>query len=126
MLQSAPVIAFVPTTKPAEAKAFYEGVLGLSCVGEDPYAVVFDAGGTTLRIATVETLTPAVHTILGWTVGDIRAAVAALIAKGVEFKKYAFMEQDGLGIWEAPGGAKIAWFADPDGNTLSLTQIRSD
>ena len=41
---------------------------------------------------------------------------------GVRFEQYAGMDQDERGVWTAPGGAKVAWFKDPDGNTLSLTQ----
>ncbi len=76
-----------------------------------------------LRIAKVEELAPARHTVLGWRVADIRAAAAALAARGVVFERYDGMAQDDLGVWNAPGGAKVAWFKDPDGNTLSLTQF---
>jgi hypothetical protein len=55
-------------------------------------------------------------------VADITAAVATLAADGVECKQYDGLKQDPHGIWTAPGGSHIAWFSDPDGNTLSLQQ----
>jgi catechol 2,3-dioxygenase-like lactoylglutathione lyase family enzyme len=122
MLGSRPLVAFVATTAPTKAKAFYANTLGLRLINEDPFALVFDAGGTTLRIATVRTLEPAGHTVLGWTVPDIRQAIEGLAARGVGFRRFDGLQQDAQGVWIAPGGARIAWFADPDGNTLSLTE----
>ena len=123
MLRSRPIIAFVATTKPKRAKAFYEKTLGLRLVSEDGFALVFDAGGTMLRVATVETLQPAGYTVLGWIVPDIAKAVRDLAARGVTFQRYDWMAQDDLGIWPSPSGAHVAWFTDPDGNTLSLTEV---
>jgi len=76
-----------------------------------------------LRIQKVEQLTPAQHTVLGWGVADIHATVKGLAGKGVAFERYGFLPQDDSGVWTSPVGAKIAWFKDPDGNTLSLTQF---
>ena len=123
MLGSSPVIAFVATTDPRRAKAFYAGTLGLRLTGEDPFALVFDAAGTMLRVATVTALKPAGYTVLGWNVRDIDRAVRDLAEKGVAFQRYDGMPQDELGIWTSPGGARIAWFLDPEGNTLSLTEF---
>jgi catechol 2,3-dioxygenase-like lactoylglutathione lyase family enzyme len=123
MLTSRPIVAFVATTDPAGAKRFYANTLGLRLVAEDGFALVFDAGGTMLRIATVPALKPAGYTVLGWLVPDIERAVRDLQSKQVAFNRYDGMGQDDLGIWTAPGGARIAWFADPDGNTLSLTEM---
>ena len=123
MVGSSPVIAFVATTDPRRAKAFYAGTLGLRLTGEDPFALVFDAAGTMLRVATVTALKPAGYTVLGWNVRDIDRAVRDLAEKGVAFQRYDGMPQDELGIWTSPGGARIAWFLDPDGNTLSLTEF---
>ena len=123
MLGSSPVIAFVATTDPQRAKAFYAGTLGLRLTGEDPFALVFDAAGTMLRVATVPALRPAGYTVLGWNVRDIDRAVRDLAEKGVAFQRCDGMPQDELGIWTSPGGARIAWFLDPDGNTLSLTEF---
>jgi len=120
---SSPVIAFVATADPRRAKAFYAGTLGLRLTGEDPFALVFDAAGTMLRVATVTALKPAGYTVLGWNVRDIDRAVRDLAEKGVAFQRYDGMPQDELGIWTSPGGARIAWFLDPDGNTLSLTEF---
>lgn len=124
MLHSRPIVAFVATTDPPRAKRFYGKTLGLRLVSEDGFALVFDAGGTTLRVATVQALHPAGYTVLGWLVPDIRRAVRALTRRGAPFQRYGgLMEQDELGVWAAPGGALVAWFKDPDGNTLSLTEL---
>jgi catechol 2,3-dioxygenase-like lactoylglutathione lyase family enzyme len=122
MLSSSPLITFIPTRDAARARTFYEGLLGLTFVADDRFALVMDANGTILRITRVGEFTPFPFTILGWLVTDIETAVAALIAKGVRFSTYSFLKQDDLGIWTAPDGAKVAWFLDPDGNTLSLSQ----
>ncbi|MBV9172559.1 MAG: VOC family protein [Chloroflexi bacterium] len=122
-LAQAPAIAFVPTTRPDAARAFYRDVLGLRLTDVDEYAAVFDLNGTMLRLVTVNELQPAGYTLLGWIVDDIVAEIDALVRKGVAFERYGWFEQDEHGVWTAPGGAGIAWFKDPDGNTLSLTQF---
>jgi hypothetical protein len=88
------------------------------------FACVLDANGTMLRVTAVPGVSPAGYTVLGWRVTDIAATVLALTARGVVFRRYDGMDQDEQGIWTTPGGDKVAWFADPDGNTLSLTQFR--
>jgi len=123
MLKSQPIIAFAPTRKPSRAKKFYANTLGLKLVSEDSFALVFEAGGTMLRVVTVQELTPAGYTILGWIVPRIAQTIQALKRRRVKFQRYPWMEQDKLGIWTSPSGAKIAWFHDPDGNILSLTQF---
>lgn len=123
MLSTQEIIAFVPTTDSGRGRSFYEGVLGLKVTGEDAYGVMFDANGTRLRMSVVSDLSPAPHTILGWVIPDVRTMVRALEGKGVVFERYGFMEQDEWGVWQSPGGAQVAWFKDPDGNTLSVTQL---
>jgi predicted enzyme related to lactoylglutathione lyase len=123
MLKSRPIVAFVATTDPKRAKAFYAKTLGLRLVSEDGFALVFDAGGTMLRVAVVKTLQPAGYTVLGWIVPDIAKAARDLVKRGVMFQRYEGMLQDDLGIWSSPGGARVAWFSDPEGNTLSLTEF---
>jgi catechol 2,3-dioxygenase-like lactoylglutathione lyase family enzyme len=123
MLGSCDLVAFVPTTNPAAAKAFYEGTLGLRLISEDPFALVFDANGTPLRVTTVESAPQLSFTVLGWTVPDITAAVHELVADGVVFERFEGVEQDDDGVWTVPGGgARVAWFKDPDANILSVTQ----
>jgi catechol 2,3-dioxygenase-like lactoylglutathione lyase family enzyme len=116
------IVAFLATCKPDRAKNFYGEVLGLRLVSEDQFALAFDANGTPLRIQKVEKFEPQSFTALGWTVDDIRKAVSKLGKLGVRFERYSFMDQDELGIWQAPSGAKVAWFKDPDGNLLSLSE----
>jgi catechol 2,3-dioxygenase-like lactoylglutathione lyase family enzyme len=117
------VIGFVATKHPASARRFYEKTLGLKLVVDDPFAVVFDANGTMLRVQKVPELVPAQHTVLGWEVSDIHAKIKELTARGVRFERFDGLPQDELGAWTTPSGAKVAWFKDPDGNTLSLTQF---
>jgi catechol 2,3-dioxygenase-like lactoylglutathione lyase family enzyme len=122
MLGSRDLVAFVAVTDVTRARAFYEGVLGLTMTADTPFALVFDANGTMLRVTPVEHLDPPGYTVLGWQVDDIAATMGELGALGVEFARYDGMDQDELGAWTAPGGTQVAWFHDPDGNTLSLTQ----
>ncbi len=125
MLAQAQPISFVLTAARAAAKPFYAGALGLPIVHEDDFAVTFAlAGGTQLRLTDLPGHTALGHTVLGWAVANIGAAVAELRDKGVSFKIYPGFGQDADGVWTAPGGgAKVAWFCDPDGNVLSLTQF---
>jgi len=117
------IVAFVATRDPARARTFYQDTLGLRLVSEDRFALVFDARGTMLRVTAVHELALAKYTVLGWEVSDITAAARELESAGVKLEHYGLKEQDERGIWTAPGGAKVAWFKDPDGNVLSLTQF---
>ncbi len=113
---------FVATADPDRSRSFYQDVLGLTFVADEPYALVFAIDDLSLRIQKLPELTPANHTVLGWAVDDIRRAMADLVARGVHFERYPQLPQDDDGVWELPGGVKVAWFKDPDGNTLSLTE----
>jgi catechol 2,3-dioxygenase-like lactoylglutathione lyase family enzyme len=122
MLGSCDVVAFVPTVQPEKARVFYETVLGLRFDSSDHYAMMFEANGVRLRIARVEKFTPDPFTILGWLVPDIDTAIRDLVKRGVRFERYGIFKQDELGVCTFLSGEKVAWFKDPDGNTLSLTQ----
>lgn len=124
ILGGSKLVAFAPTTDAAKARAFYEGVLGLRLVADEkPFALVFDANGTMLRVTTVHELKPDPFTVLGWDVEDIAATVDRLTAAGVEFNRYKGVNDgDARGIWNSPSGARVAWFKDPDGNVLGVTQ----
>jgi catechol 2,3-dioxygenase-like lactoylglutathione lyase family enzyme len=124
MISESKIVAFVATKDAPSAKTFYENVLGLRLVSDDSFALVFDANGTMLRVQKVQELNPAPYTALGWDVTDISSEVEELVKRGVVFNRYEWLPQDDRGIWTAPGGARIAWFKDPDGNTLSLTQFQ--
>ena len=115
-------MAFLATTDAARAIAFYRDQLGLALVADEPYAVVFFAGHSVLRLQKVEWLIPASFTALGWHVPDIQTEVSQLAARGIVFERYDFLEQDPAGVWTSPGGGRVAWFKDPDGNVLSLTE----
>ncbi len=122
MLGNATVTAFVATANPARAKAFYRDTLGLRLVSDDQFAIAFDCNGVQLRIQKVEKVQPHPFTALGWQVPRIRDAVQGLAKRGVAFERYSFLEQDDVGVWRAPSTAQVAWFKDPDGNLLSLTE----
>jgi catechol 2,3-dioxygenase-like lactoylglutathione lyase family enzyme len=115
-------VGFALTTKPDDAKEFYGEKLGFRFVKDDGFALVFDANGTMLRVSKTKEFTPAAHTILGWEVDDISAAVIDLAAKGVVFERYPGMPQDAQAICTFPTRDRVAWFKDPDGNVLSLSQ----
>ncbi|MGA2076167.1 MAG: VOC family protein [Terriglobia bacterium] len=123
MLGSEKLMAFVATRDFGRAKEFYRDTLGLRLVNEDQFALVFDAGGTMLRITRVPELVPAKHTVLGWHVRDIVQTAKQLQEAQVALERYPGMQQDELGIWNSPSGARVAWFKDPDGNTLGITQF---
>ena len=125
MLGQASFVGFIPVHDPAVARAFYEGTLGLQVLDENPAALVLDANGTMLRVTPVPEFAVQPFTIAGWQVADIDTTVRALVSRGVEFNRYEGMDQDELGVWLTPGGDCVAWFNDPDGNTLSLTAFAS-
>jgi catechol 2,3-dioxygenase-like lactoylglutathione lyase family enzyme len=119
MLESSEVIAFAAATDLDRARAFYAGTLGLTVTEDNDFACVLDAHGTMLRVTAVPKVAAAGYTVLA----DITATARGLAGRGVEFRRYDGMDQDGDGIWTTPGGDQVAWFADPDGNILSLTQF---
>jgi len=118
------MIGFLVVSDAAQAKAFYGDVLGFRFMSEDEYALVFDANGTMLRINKGRDFKPAQGTVLGWEVGDIHAAIRELASRGVTFEQFhlPFMPQDELGVWTPPNGDRVAWFHDPAGNVLSISQ----
>lgn len=123
MLASKNIVAFVATTQPDKAKHFYGDTLGLKFVSEDPFALVFDARGVMLRVGKMKEFTPQQFTVLGWETKDINETVTDLETRGIKFEKFGMPGQDEHGIWTAPGNsAKVAWFKDPDGNVLSVSQ----
>jgi catechol 2,3-dioxygenase-like lactoylglutathione lyase family enzyme len=118
------MIGFIVTSNPEKAKAFYGGVLGFRELSDDNFAIVFDANGTMIRVSKAKEFTPTRNTVLGWEVSDIYAAIRELAQGGVHFEQFnlAFMKQDEFGVWTPPNGGRVAWFKDPDGNTLSISQ----
>jgi catechol 2,3-dioxygenase-like lactoylglutathione lyase family enzyme len=122
MLGSHKIAAFIQITNVEKAREFYEGVLGLRFVKDDGFAAVFDANGIMVRASKMKEFTPLQSTVLGWEVANIEEMVRALQNKGVRFEIFGFFKQDELGIWTAPTGDKVAWFKDPDGNILSVSQ----
>jgi catechol 2,3-dioxygenase-like lactoylglutathione lyase family enzyme len=116
------VVAFLASTDLVRSRAFFGDNLGLPVIAEDGFACVFQAGPVELRVSLVEQVVAAPYTALGWTVEDILAAIGALTEKGVVFERFDRIAQEDAAVWSAPGGALVAWFRDPDGNLLSLTQ----
>lgn len=123
MLGAARIIAFIPSRDLERAKSFYVETLGLKFVSQDAFALVLNVNSTMVRIAKVDEFQPANFTILGFDVADIRQEVTALRAKGISCEHYPGMQQDEIGIWHSPSGARVVWFKDPDGNVLSLTEF---
>ena len=122
MISGSKVIGFIPIQNAERALSFYRDVLGLQFVSDDSFAIVMESNGTMIRLVRMEKFTPAPYTILGWQVQDIEHAVKELADKGLLFQRYSSLQQNKDGIWTAPGDAKVAWFHDPDGNILSLSQ----
>jgi catechol 2,3-dioxygenase-like lactoylglutathione lyase family enzyme len=122
MLGAETMAAFLATSKPAAARAFYEGVLGLAFAEEHEHMVVFDAGAARLMLQKMDVVTPPRGAALGWNVKDLRAVMRSLIERGVSFERFEGMEQDELAIWSPVPETGVAWFKDPDGNLLSLSQ----
>ena len=124
MLASSKIMGFVPTKDSTKARSFYEGKLGFQFVSDDMFALAVRAGETMIRIAKAKDFTPAPYTVLGWEVSNIEEVVGWLTKRGVDFEKYPFIQDGERGIWTAPTGDKVAWFKDPDGNVLSVSQHR--
>ena len=123
MLGKERLMAFLATRDGARARAFYETTLRLTVLSDDDYALALDAGGIMLRIQKVGSFAPHPFTSLGWEVSDIGSTVEKLRTAGVALERFAGLDQDERGVWHSPSGALVAWFKDPDGNTLSLTQL---
>ena len=123
MLGNYDLMAFVSTAEPAVGRAFYEGKLGLEVMQADDYGVVYAVNGRRLRMSFVRELKAAPYSVLSWVVPDIHRVVGELQSRGVVFEVYAGLGQDADGVWTAPGGTMVAWFKDPGGNVLSLSQF---
>jgi catechol 2,3-dioxygenase-like lactoylglutathione lyase family enzyme len=122
MLASGKLVGFVPTKDSTKTREFYEGKLGFQFVSDDQFALVMQAGESMIRIAKTKDFTPAQYTVMGWEVPDVEVMVQWLNKRGVKFEKYPFIKDQESGIWITPNGDKVAWFKDPDGNVLSLSQ----
>jgi catechol 2,3-dioxygenase-like lactoylglutathione lyase family enzyme len=122
MLGHERLVGFVATAVASQSQAFYENTLGLRLLESTPFALVFDAGSTTIRVQKVPSVVASGYTVLGWQVSNIARTVEELRARGVTFQRYEGMNQDDAGIWRTPDGSQVAWFKDPDGNTLSITE----
>ncbi len=122
-LVSAAAVGFVYTNDRGQALAFYRDTLGLAHVNADDHGDTFAFGQGTMRLTPMAGWKASGHPAIGWEVTDIDATVAALAEKGVAMTVYEGMGQDANGIWRAPDErAALAWFADPDGNCLMLSQ----
>jgi predicted enzyme related to lactoylglutathione lyase len=122
MLVRGRTVAFVPARDLAHAEAFYVGILGLTTQSRDEFALMVEANGVAIRIAAAQGYEPQPFTVLGFDVSNVADTARSLAARGVQFQRYPGLEQDELGIWRAPGGSRIAWFKDADGNVLSIAE----
>jgi catechol 2,3-dioxygenase-like lactoylglutathione lyase family enzyme len=121
MLGEETLVAFMATSRPDAARAFFEGVLGLTFVGEHEHLVMFRSGGADLMLQKTAVVTPPHGTALGWRVKGLRGTMKALSQRGVTFERFEGMDQDETGVWSPEPGSGVAWFKDPDGNLLSLS-----
>jgi catechol 2,3-dioxygenase-like lactoylglutathione lyase family enzyme len=121
MLTKTNLIGFLVTTDYDRARDFFEHKLGFEFVSQDQYALVMRTAKNMIRIVRIKDFTPARNTVLGWEVDNIEELVALLANRGVEFEDYPFIQDHERRIWSAPGGDKVAWFKDPDGNVLSVS-----
>jgi catechol 2,3-dioxygenase-like lactoylglutathione lyase family enzyme len=122
MLDAGKMVGFVPTKDYEKSRAFYVDKLGCEFVSLDQYGLVVSIGGHKIRIAKVPNFTPLQGTILGWEVDDIEVLVQWLAERGVATEKYPFVQDRERGIWSTPNGDRVAWFKDPDGNILGVSQ----
>ena len=122
MLASNKIVGFVAAKDYKRARNFYEKIIGMEFVNQDPFALEFRSGGNMIRISKVDDFTPMPFTVLGWQVDNIQNMVQELTKRGVTFERYSFLKQDDLGIWDSPERSRVAWFKDPDGNLLSVSQ----
>jgi predicted enzyme related to lactoylglutathione lyase len=125
ILAAAKPIILICTQDVARTAAFYRDVLGLSSVSEDKYAAVFITGGVMLRVSLVPDFAVNGHTVMGFQVEDVVPAVLALREKDVALHRPGGLSLGDMGIWTVPGGlGQVAWIADPQGNFLSITNVR--
>jgi catechol 2,3-dioxygenase-like lactoylglutathione lyase family enzyme len=122
MLASSRLITLIWSSRIPEAERFYGDVLGLRLTGRSHGALVYEVSGGDLRVSPVPSTQPSAHTVTGFRVPDVAAAVAGLSARGVVFERFAGFPHDAAGIVKTPEGARVAWFRDPDGNLLSVVQ----
>jgi catechol 2,3-dioxygenase-like lactoylglutathione lyase family enzyme len=122
LLAESELMAFVATADADRARAFYRDTLSLTLIEEHAFALVFDSAGTTLRVQKVESVAPIPYTALGWRVADIHTSIRGLVERGVSFERFPGIDQDADGVWMTPDGIAVAWFKDPDGNMLSVSE----
>lgn len=122
MFDAFPISVFIATAKPEESKAFYQDVMGLTLVDDNPFALVFNLSGAELRISKVPSFAPQPFTVLDWQVGNLEKSMSNLAGKGINFELFSGMDQDENGVWSTPEGVRIAWFKDPDDNVLSISK----
>jgi catechol 2,3-dioxygenase-like lactoylglutathione lyase family enzyme len=116
------VVATLPVTDLARAKAFYGETLGLAFLWENPVSARFRCGAGSELSIFKRPPTVTEHTLAHFEVTDIEAAVRDLEARGVEFLDYTEGPLITTGHIAQLGPARGAWFRDPDGNTLGVRQ----
>jgi len=123
MLNNAPVTAILPVVDMQRARKFYEDTLGLP-VKEELAAdhLLYECGEGTALLIYKRGQTKADHTAAGFWVQDLDAEMAELRNKGVVFEEYDFPGLKTANGVATIGNEKSAWFKDPEGNILALTQ----
>ncbi len=126
MLKNPRLQAIILTARIDAARRFYADVLGLRQTGQSDGALVFDVGGCDLRVSPMPKVTPSEHTVLGFAVEDLDAAVQALTEQAVTIERFDGMPHDATGKVISPDGARVVWIKDPDGNLLSVVEFPGD
>jgi len=121
-LSQSKIVSFIPSTNLELAASFYTNKLNLKLISSDDYALEYFVNNATLRINKVVDLVKVNYTVLGWEVKNIKSTVDELRKNGIKFIFYEGMSQNENGICSFPDGGKVAWFKDPDDNTLSISQ----
>jgi catechol 2,3-dioxygenase-like lactoylglutathione lyase family enzyme len=123
MLNDSDTYTTIPVSDLERARHFYTETLGLSPAMVTEGGAMYRSGGTQFFVYP-SAYKASGHTQMSWVVGDIKAEVAALRGKGVLFEEY---DRPGVktvdGIAQSGPAVWTAYFRDPDGNLLGLTQI---
>src|ERR1043165_2153471 len=93
-LAATPLIAFLATANPTRSRAFFEDLLQLRFISDEPFALVFECNGTMLRIQKVDSVQPVPYTSLGWQTESILQLIRNLTDRGVQFERYQGIDQD--------------------------------
>ena len=122
MLSTHAAFPMIAVRNLAQARAFYEGVLGLAPLSpkDDGHVAMYSSGGGKLAVYVSRFAGSYRATAASWEVGDVEAEVETLRGKGVAFEHYDVPGTTRRGDVHVSDGVKNAWFKDPEGNILGI------